>query len=99
MKVLVPLNSAEYLDKFVEAGADELYLGFYDEKWFHQFGEYCDINRMSGFKQNANRYDFTQMIARIAGHTECDIQPCYSSEYPSPVTRPAYSVLDKRTIK
>ena len=44
-------------------------------------------------------YDFTQMIARIAGHTHCDIQPCYSSEYPSPVTRPAYSVLDKRTIK
>ncbi len=62
MKVLVPLNSAEYLEKFVEAGADELYLGFYDEKWFQQFGEYCDINRMSGFKQNANRYDFHQMI-------------------------------------
>ena len=44
-------------------------------------------------------YDFTQMIARIAGNTSCDIQPCYSSEFPSPVTRPAYSVLDKRTIK
>ena len=44
-------------------------------------------------------YDFTQMIARIAGHTGCDIQPCYSSEYPSPVTRPAYSVLDKRSIR
>lgn len=44
-------------------------------------------------------YDFTQMIARIAGNTGCDIQPCYSSEYPSPVTRPAYSVLDKKTIK
>lgn len=44
-------------------------------------------------------YDFTQMIAKIAGNTECNIQPCYSSEYPSPVTRPAYSVLDKRTIK
>jgi dTDP-4-dehydrorhamnose reductase len=44
-------------------------------------------------------YDFTQMIAKIAGHTDCDIQPCYSSEYPSPVTRPSYSVLDKRTIK
>ena len=39
------------------------------------------------------------MIAKIAGHTACDIQPCYSSEYPSPVTRPSYSVLDKRTIK
>lgn len=44
-------------------------------------------------------YDFTKMIARIAGHNECDIQPCYSSEYPSPVKRPSYSVLDKRSIK
>ena len=44
-------------------------------------------------------YDFTQMIARIAGHTGCDIQPCYSSEYPSPVKRPSYSVLDKKTFK
>ena len=44
-------------------------------------------------------YDFTQMIARIAGYTECDIQSCYSSEYPSPVKRPSYSVLDKKTFK
>lgn len=44
-------------------------------------------------------YDFTQMIARIAGHKDCDIQPCYSTEYPSPVKRPAYSVLDKRSIR
>lgn len=44
-------------------------------------------------------FDFTQMIAKIAGHTDCDIQPCYSSEYPSPVKRPSYSVLDKKTFK
>ena len=44
-------------------------------------------------------YDFTKMIAKIAGNTECDIQPCYSSEYPSPVKRLAYSVLDKKTFK
>lgn len=44
-------------------------------------------------------YDFTQMIARIAGNKDCDILPCYSSEYPSPVKRPSYSVLDKHSIK
>lgn len=40
-------------------------------------------------------YDFTKTIAAMAGHTECDIQPCHSNEFPSPVKRPAYSVLDK----
>lgn len=44
-------------------------------------------------------YDFAKMIAFIAGHTTCDIQPCHSDEYPSPVSRPAYSVLDKTKIK
>ncbi len=44
-------------------------------------------------------YDFTKMIALLAGHNECDIEPCHSDEYPSPVTRPAYSVLDKTKIK
>ncbi len=44
-------------------------------------------------------YDFTKMIALIAGHTACDIEPCHSDEFPSPVTRPAYSVLDKTKIK
>jgi dTDP-4-dehydrorhamnose reductase len=44
-------------------------------------------------------YDFTVMIAKIAGHKDCDIQSCYSSEYPSPVKRPAYSVLDKKSFK
>lgn len=44
-------------------------------------------------------YDFTIKIARLAGNTECNIQPCHSSEFPSPVTRPAYSVLDKTKIK
>lgn len=44
-------------------------------------------------------YDFTKMIAEIAGNTTCDIQPCHSDEFPSPVKRPAFSVLDKTKIK
>lgn len=44
-------------------------------------------------------YDFTKMIAEYSGQTTCDIQPCHSQEFPSPVTRPSYSVLDKTKIK
>ena len=44
-------------------------------------------------------FDFTKMTAEYAGNTECDIQPCHSNEFPSPVKRPSYSVLDKTKIK
>lgn len=44
-------------------------------------------------------YDFTKMITEYNGTTACDVQPCHSNEFPSPVTRPSYSVLDKTKIK
>ena len=44
-------------------------------------------------------YDFATEIALAAGHTECKITPCRSNEFPSKVTRPAYSVLDKSKVK
>ena len=49
-------------------------------------------------------YDFTQMIQHIANtltteQRHCDIRPCRSSQYPSPVKRPSYSVLDKTKIQ
>ena len=44
-------------------------------------------------------YDFTKMIAQYSGNTGCDIRPCHSDEFPSPVKRPSYSVLDKTKIK
>ena len=44
-------------------------------------------------------YDFTKLIAEYAGNSFCDIQPCHSLEFPSPVKRPSYSVLDKTKIK
>ncbi len=44
-------------------------------------------------------YDFTKTIAEIAGNRDCNIQPCHSDEFPSPVTRPSYSVLDKTKFK
>lgn len=52
-------------------------------------------------------YDFAQMIKRMANQLrpsasslhDCNIQPCRSSQFPSPVQRPAYSVLDKSKIQ
>ena len=44
-------------------------------------------------------YDFATEIAIAAGHDGCNIQPCHSSEFPSKVIRPPYSVLDKTKIK
>ena len=44
-------------------------------------------------------FDFTKMIAEYSGHTNCYIQPCHSDEFPSPVKRPSFSVLDKTKIK
>ena len=57
-------------------------------------------------------YDFTKMIQQIAvtfethetsetfgTHGACEVLPCHSNEFPSPVTRPNYSVLDKTKIK
>lgn len=57
-------------------------------------------------------YDFTKMIQQIAAELSenssitdnrspitCEVLPCHSNEFPSPVKRPAYSVLDKTKIK
>ncbi|MBO4475658.1 MAG: dTDP-4-dehydrorhamnose reductase [Bacteroidales bacterium] len=44
-------------------------------------------------------FDFAAAIARLAGHDSCRVLPCHSSEFPSRVVRPAYSVLDKTKIK
>ena len=44
-------------------------------------------------------FDFTKMIAEYNGTIFCDVKPCYSSDFPSPVKRPSYSVLDKSKIK
>lgn len=43
-------------------------------------------------------YDFARAIARLT-ESSCDVRSCLSSEYPSKVHRPSYSVLDKSKFK
>ena len=68
MEILVPLNNPECLEDYIQAGAREFYFGFYDEEWNSRFGEYSDINRMSGYKKlaNANTFeDINNLIENI----------------------------------
>ena len=44
-------------------------------------------------------YDFTKMIQEYSGQTTCNVLPCHSDEFSSPVKRPSYSVLDKTKMK
>lgn len=62
MKILIPLSKKDYIASYVEAGADELYMGFFDEEWTKKFGKYSDINRMSGFGKRANPYSFDEIL-------------------------------------
>ena len=44
-------------------------------------------------------YDFAMALRRLRPESACKVLPCHSNEFPSPVQRPAYSVLDKSKIK
>jgi len=44
-------------------------------------------------------YDFAVAIQRIAGITGCHVYPVASVDYPTPATRPFYSVLDKARFR
>ncbi len=64
-------------------------------------GEYKQHNGIFNYANEGvcSWYDFTKEIARQSGHTTCRILPCHSNEFPSPVKRPPYSVLDKTKFK
>ena len=64
-------------------------------------GTYVDHEGIYNFSNEGvcSWYDFAKEIARQSGHTACRISPCHSNEFPSPVKRPAYSVLDKTKYK
>lgn len=65
MGILAPLNNAEWLDAYIDAGATQFYCGFYDEDWERTLGSFCDLNRMSGFGREANSLSFEELLPVI----------------------------------
>ncbi len=47
----------------------------------------------------ASWYDFTKAIHRLAGITDCEVNPIPTEDYPTAATRPFYSVLNTSKIK
>ena len=84
-QVGTPTNAADLARTIIQIISERLYQG--NEGVYHFSNEGV-----------CSWFDFAWEINVIAGHS-CRVLPCYSSEFPSPVERPAYSVLDKTKIK
>jgi putative protease len=87
VKILTPFNEQNALEMLVSAGSGEFYMGFYAPEWVQAFGQYSDINRLTLFKETANRctlYDIPAIVAR-AHFYQCPLYitlnaPGYSRE-------------------
>lgn len=65
MSILVPFNDLTALTTFYEAGAREFYIGFEDQAWVQRFSAQADLNRLSGFRGQANAYMFEELCEII----------------------------------
>ncbi len=74
MRILVPLNKKDRLEDYIACGASEFYLGFYDNRWRVMFGDYADINRLTGFKESANPHSFEEVLSIVRENKRKDIK-------------------------
>ena len=84
-QVGTPTNAADLADFIVQAIENAWYRGKREVYHFSNEGV-------------CSWYDFAVAIVTKAGNA-CEVLPCTSAEFPSKVTRPAYSVLDKTKLK
>lgn len=104
LKTMLNLTAARpHLDVVFDQTGTPTYAGDLAEAVF-DIVEHRKYENKDGIYHYSNEgvcswYDFAEMIAEYSGHTSCDIRPCHSNEFPSPVKRPSYSVLDKTRIK
>ena len=84
-QVGTPTNAADLADFIVQAIENAWYRGKREVYHFSNEGV-------------CSWYDFAVAIVAASG-SACEVLPCTSVEFPSKVTRPSYSVLDKTKLK
>jgi dTDP-4-dehydrorhamnose reductase len=84
-QVGTPTNAADLADFIVQAIENAWYRGKREVYHFSNEGV-------------CSWYDFAVAIVAATGNA-CEVLPCTSAEFPSKVTRPSYSVLDKTKLK
>lgn len=69
MKIIAPIRSENFLDKYIDAGADEFYGGIFDEQWQEQYGDVLEYNRRGNYAKRANISDWGELsrILEICG--------------------------------
>ena len=73
MRYAVPVNAAGEVKKLYEAGADELYCGFFDIEWQKAYGRHDSISRRQG---EANYSSFAELEKTVAEASKLNI-PVY----------------------
>jgi collagenase-like PrtC family protease len=63
MRYAAPVNSADEVEKLYEAGADELYCGFFDVEWQKSYGRHDSISRRQG---EANYASFDELAKTVS---------------------------------
>ena len=105
MKLLVPINNGQSVLAFYKAGANEFYAGFHDKAWSKRFGEFADLNRMSGFGNRANSFTLDELeeLSVVISHIDAKLfvtlnANCYSEEQLRFIERNYFPVFDRMAL-
>ena len=63
MKLAAPVNASCEVEELFRAGADELYCGFFDEKWQASYGRHDSMNRRQGEANFSSWEDLKSTVA------------------------------------
>ena len=88
MKIIVPIKKLEYIDKFIECGADEFYGGVLDSEWESRYGQMMEYNRRGNYGKRANVESESQFYQMV--------EHCAKREHPFFLTLNALKITDEQ---